>query len=252
MKIDRLSDFILFIASTVMLSLAACDSDSCLHGTGQESSLRIETGHFEALNVQGIFRIILVQDTTCYVEFQGGDKVLEYVNATNTESTVWLDNTNQCFFFRDYEKIKAYVHFSHLNRIDLFEVSRVESLGAVDSIRSMTVQGPMADIDIELNCDQFSFYNNHTTGGRYTFSGMCNKFSISAYYTAQITTDRLVAKNIFINNSSLSDIYITAEDLLRVEIHNRGNIYYAGSPQIEIDSVSGSGKLIPWDNTENN
>jgi hypothetical protein len=236
----------LYILAISLACMTACDSDSCLHGTGEKSTIRIATGFFETLNVQGILDIILVQDTTCFVEFEGGDKVLEYASAVNTESAVWLNNSNRCFFLRDYEKIKAFVHFTHLNKIDLFEVCKVESRGALDSLSYMTVQGPMAEVDITFNTDRFGFYNNQTTGGLYTFRGICDKLYLGGYYTAKINLADLMVREMNLNNSSLSDIYVNASELLTIQIHNKGNIYYSGSPQIVIDSVSGSGRLLPW------
>jgi hypothetical protein len=236
----------LIILAIGLLYLAACDTDSCLHGTGEKTSVKIETGYFGTLKVQGIFRMILVRDTTCFVEFEGGSKVLQYVSAENSESTLWLNNTNRCSFFRDYEKVIAYVHFRHLNKIDLYEVCKVESQGAIDSLDFITVQGPMAEINIVFNTNHFNFYNNRTTGGLYTFSGICDRFRLSGYYIAKINTDSLVARDMYVNNSSLSDIYVDATELLTVQLLNRGNIYYKGSPQIVIDSISGSGRLLPW------
>jgi hypothetical protein len=232
----------------IVLLVSACEMDSCLHGTGENSRIKVETGFFETLKVQGILHVILVQDTMCFVEFEGGDKVLKYISAENSDSTVWLNNTNSCFYLRDYEKAKAYVHFTHLNKIDLFEVCKVESSAALDSLYYMTVQGLMAEINIELNTDRFGFYNNTTTGGVYTFRGYCDRLTLSGYYTAKINTEGIVARSFSVNNSALSDIYVSATEFLKVQIHNKGNIYYSGSPQIVIDTIAGSGRLLPWIN----
>lgn len=229
-----------------LILMTGCETDSCLHGTGENEHITIETGFFETLNVQGILHVILVQDTTCFVEFEGGDKVLEYVSAENINSAIWLSNTNSCFFLRDYEKVKAFVHFTHLNKVDLFEVCKVESKNVLDSLYSMTVQGLMAEIDLELNTDRFGFYNNGTTGGLYSFRGKCDRISIRGFYTAKINTAELTARDYYVNNSSLSDVYVDATEILRVQIHSKGNIYYSGSPQIVIDTITGTGRLLPW------
>jgi sulfur relay (sulfurtransferase) DsrF/TusC family protein len=175
----------ILLAILCLLPLA-CETDSCLHGTGSTTRQYVETGFFHHLNVKGIFHIILVQDTAYYVEFEGGDKVLDYVSAVNTDSILWLDNTNRCFYLRSYEKIKAYVHFSHLNKIDLFEVSLVESMNPLDSLYYMTVQGKMAEVNIELNSTRFGFYNNTTTGD-YTPSVVTATGWIAAYIQQNLT-----------------------------------------------------------------
>jgi hypothetical protein len=237
---------ILLYFSVLICVLYSCETDSCLHGTGDQTQIRIETGFFETLKVKGILDVILIQDTICFVELDGGDKVLNYVTAEIVDSALWLNNTNSCFYFRDYAKTKVYVHFTHLNRIDLFEACRLASKGCLDSLYYLTVQGPMAEVDLELNTNRFSFYNNKTTGGLYTFRGNCDNLVISGYYIAKINLEGITARNFSVNNSSLSDFYVSATELLKIQIHNRGNIYYSGNPEIIIDSISGNGMLLPW------
>jgi hypothetical protein len=241
--LKRLPLYLLIIADSMF---PACDSDPCLHGSGDNTVIRAETGYFKRVKILGIFNVTLVQDSVSYLEFEGGDKMLEQASFNNEEEVLSLTNSNRCSFLQDYQKIEAFVHFTKLEGIDLMEVCKVESQGRLDSLSSMTVQGAMAEVNIVLNTQGFRFYNNHTTGGLYTFYGSCDRVSISGYYTAKFNTEELSAREVYINNSSLSDFYITASEILTVEIHNKGNIYYRGSPAIVIDSVSGSGQLLPW------
>jgi len=229
-----------------MLLSAGCEVDRCFHGTGETARVQIETGYFDELNVEGLFHVILVEDTVNFIEFVGGEKVLEYVNVANTDSALWLYNTNGCFFFRDYEKIKAFVHYQYIGIMNIYEVCKVESIDSLAALRSMTVQSEMAELDLTINCERFSFYNHTTTGGTYSFSGKVDRCSIGGHYTGKFVMNDLIVRDFSINNSSISDMYVNAVERLKVRIHSSGNIYYSGSPYIEIDSITGSGQLIPW------
>ncbi len=237
---------IILLAITGLFFIIACESDRCFHGTGQITSRRFETEYFCKMGVQGLFNIVLIEDSLCYVEFEGGEKVLDYVDANNIDSVLWLDNYNHCFFLRKYDRIKAYVHFQKLDRLDLFEVCKVESYDSLTAFQYMTVQGEMAEMNIILNCERFSFYNHRTTGGDFSFSGNVDRCWISGYYTAKFTMDELVVRDFFVRNSSLSDMYVNATERLRVEILHHGNIYYSGTPEIIVDSIAGTGQLLPW------
>jgi hypothetical protein len=70
---------------------------------------------------------MLVQDTTCYVEFWGGKNMLEYAKAKNTDSVLWIDNSNGCLFLKDYKKIQLFVHFSDINVANFFEPCKIRS-----------------------------------------------------------------------------------------------------------------------------
>jgi hypothetical protein len=194
-----------------------------------------------------MYEIILVQDSVYYIELEGGDKVLDYTTVSNTDSVVYLDNSNECFFLRDYEKIKCYLHFSDRLVLSLFETCRVTSRLPVTSVFTLIVPAEMAEVDIQLNNPHFHFYNHRTTAGTYTFRGYSDLSVISGFYSARFDLSALTSREMHVNNSSIGDMHVNAAEVLKVQIHNTGNIYYSGSPQIIIDSVSGSGNLIRED-----
>ena len=241
----RTSGWIIVIIYTLLLGVS-CEGDRCFHSVGTEEKLWVETGYFQKMNVKGMLHIFLVEDTACFVEFEGGSNVLEYVSAVNTDSLLELYNTNACAFFRDYEKIRAFVHYQRLDRVDILEVCELESLDSLREIGSMTAQGDMAEINIMLDCRNFSFYNHRTTGGVFTFSGSVDRGYFLGFYTAKFVFEDLVVRDLYLMNSSLSDMYVNATERLEVRILHRGDIYYSGSPEIIIDSLSGSGRLLPW------
>jgi hypothetical protein len=108
----------------------------------------------------------------------------------------------------------------------------------------LKIQAEMAEVDITLNVERFYYYNHTTTGGKYTFRGNADYASIAGYYTAQFNLDELQVRHLDLNNSSVGDMYVKPQEILNVQIHHEGNIYYTGFPKITIDSISGSGELI--------
>ncbi len=217
----------------------------CWHGTGQKTIQVYEIGYFREVNVRGMFEIILVQDSVCYIELEGGNEILGYVAVTNTDSVVYLDNSNECAFLRDYEKIKCYLHFSDYLQLSLFETCKLISQNSVTSNLTLIVPAEMADVNIQLNNPHFHFYNHRTTGGTYTFSGYSDWCVISGFYSARFILSDLISREMVVKNSSIGDMHVNPIEKLTVEIHNKGNIYYSGSPEIIVDSISGTGKLIP-------
>jgi hypothetical protein len=218
--------------------------NKCWHGTGQNTSLIIETGYFHEANARGIFEIILVHDSVYYIELQGGEKVLDYAEVNVTDSSANLDNSNECYFLRDYEKIKCYLHYADNLQLNLFETCKVSCQNPVTTNLLLTVPAELAEVDILLDNSHFHFYNHKTTGGTYTFRGFSDRCIISGYYSARFVLSDLTSREMHINNSSIGDMHVNANQLLEVEIHNKGNIYYSGSPEIVIDSITGSGRLF--------
>lgn len=232
--------FIFFMA----LLIQACDSNGCFEKGGNERIEEIHLNSFTELSAHGMFELILVPDTTDYIEFKARESVIPHLTARLEDKTVLLENSNSCFYQRDYKKVQAYVHYESLGKINLYEPCKLTTMYPITGVMSLVVQAEMAEVDIEINSDQFYFYNHTTTGGKYTFRGFVDYSSITGYYTAQFNLDELEARHLIVNNSSIGDMYVNASEILEVQIHHRGNIYYTGNPQIIIDSISGSGELI--------
>ena len=242
----KMNRFISILVLTLLV-LSACDPDSCLEKGATEEIRELSVSYFERLRIEGTYLVILVQDSTDYVEFEAPEGVLDHLKAEVNDSVLVLTNSNDCSYRRDFRKPKAYIHFTDLKNIDLFEVCKLTSEVAIKNTMRITVQTEIAEIDLKFDSPHISFYNNTTTGGIYTFRGNCKYANISGYYSAQFNLDELYVNELHLNNSSLSDMTVHASDLLKVEIHHQGDVYYDGSPKVIVESITGSGKLIHID-----
>ena len=243
MKLDRI--IYLSILAGALLFFSTCKPDSCLHGDGENTTLHMETDSFSYVSLRGMFDVVMVQDTTYYVEFEGGSQALEYVQTNNDGKNLTCYNTNNCAFLRGYKKIKLYIHFVSIKRMDVFETCKITSQIPITSDFYFTVQADMADVDLLVDCDRLNFWANMTSGGVYKFRGRCNYARLEGYYAAKIDSKELNADQLFIKNFSVADFDVFAGSKLTAEIHNKGNIYYSGTPSVIIDTVNtGSGKLI--------
>jgi hypothetical protein len=239
---SRLSIYILLIVTAILL--LACEPKGCFEKRGPQVSEEIHVDQYSELSVYGMFETILVPDTTDYVEFVTRESILPQLSAKVEEDILILHNSFDCFYQRDFSKVKAYIHYSGLQKINLYEPCLLTTDYPIENTVVLVVQAEMAEVDIEISAERFHFYNHRTTGGKFTFRGSVDYSSISGYYTAQFNLDKFEARHLKLNNSSIGDMYANARDKLEVQIHHRGNIYYTGNPEIVIDSISGSGQLI--------
>lgn len=232
------------VAVLFIFLFIGCESDGCLNKNSSESLIEWQTAYFNDVNIQGLFDVILIQDTAHYVEFETKPSFHDHLSAKVLDSVLTLENSNDCFYKRDFSHPKAYVHFSEIHLIDAREACKITSELPITSNLNLIVTGEMAEVDIELNSQHFNFYNHSTSGGSFTFRGNSKNAFVAGFYTAKFKLDALEVQTLQINNSSIGDFSVQAKDRLYVRIHNRGNIYYSGNPEVIIDSISGTGKLI--------
>jgi hypothetical protein len=171
-------------------------------------------------------------------------KYLEYAQVQTSDSVLSLYNTNSCSFLRDYKRIGVYIHFSKMGNLNISEPCNVKSLNAITGNFVVSVGSDIAEVDIELNNDNFFFYTNKHTAGSYLFKGQCNNCTLWGFYATKIDASNLKTRTMSVLNSSIADFTVNVEEKLSVEIQNSGNVIYSGSPIVQIDSLSGSGRVI--------
>jgi hypothetical protein len=230
-----------------LLTIFGCKGDGCFKGAGNDSVAHIETGYFKTVNFNGIFDVMLVQDTVCYVDFEGGENMLQYAKAENKDSVLNIDNSNECLYNKDYKKIKLSLHFTKIKLLAFYESCKIRTERPITDDFALIVPGLIADLDIELNNNHFFFYNHLTSAGIYTYRGKCTNCRIDGYYTSKIDASQLITKNMVIENHSIVDFKVRAEETLHVGLYDRGNVYYYGNPEVFIDTLVGPGKVFKAD-----
>ena len=230
-----------------LLLFVSCDSDTCWHSRGELTALQFPVAVYDSMVINGLLNVVLVEDSLNYVEFRGGTNELEFVKAYVKDSCLWLENDNSCLFLRDYERITAFVHFQSLRRLQIFSPCKLESQGTLTSLRWISLMSETAEIDLELDAEVFGFLNHVVCGGKYKFSGRVGSCWMHVNYSPLCDISELVVRDFTTINASLSDFYVNATEELTVEIRNSGNIYYSGDPEIIIESITGTGKLLPWE-----
>ncbi len=231
----------------ILLILQGCEPDACFHAAGNADSKEVYGPDFWSLKVESMMHVILVDDTSSFVRFEGGSKVLPYVEVQREGSTLILTHSNSCAFFQDYQKIKAYVHTKTVHEVHLLTDCKLESQGTLSQELFITAEGKVAEINIRQQAARLWFYNLNTTAGKYTFSGYVDRLDFMASYTGQFNLEGLQFREGLLDNASISDIYANPLENLHVKIRNKGNVYYRGTPEIVLDTLLGTGEVRRWE-----
>lgn len=234
-----------FLILGILFLFMACERKGCLQNAVNDKSMVLELEPFSEMDIRGMFDLRLIPDSQNYVEFITRESVFEYLHANIDEAgRLTLENANDCFYRRDYSKVIAEVHFNSLTRVNVHEAGKLSSEFPLTGRFSVTVQSDMAEVDLLLDTETFGFYNHTTTGGDFRLRGSSTHASLSVFYTARADFSAFTATSLRLHNGSVGDIQANALEKLEIEISHEGNIYYTGTPEIVIDTISGSGKLI--------
>lgn len=228
----------------IFLGFTTCEIDQCLQTAGRDVNQMFELDSIGIAEIAGVFNFELVQDTSWYLEVITGENILKHIEINNSNDSLVITNNNKCAWFKGYERPHLRLHFPNLQKINVLESCYLYSVDTITSNMRIAVKTHLAEATLILNAKKLFFITYNSTGGIYTFSGKVDQMFMAGHYNNVNDASGLIVKKAHVINESITDYKIWAEDELTVALLNTGNIYYKGNPEIIIDSVSSTGKLI--------
>ncbi len=241
-----------FIKSLIALCffLTACDNNfpgDCFKSTGDHIWEERELESFNNVRLQDNIDLFLYPDTFNYVKIYAGANLIENITTTINDSVLKIKNQNSCNWVRDPGKpIEAHVHIKSLDTLEYYSgYGNIETITPIEgSSFNLKVKNGHGDVRIKANTHHaFLSFKSGTSDIHY--EGNVNYLGIFYRAFGRFDSRKMNASHTYINQMSSNDAYIKVEKRLVVEIHLQGNVYYLGSPEIEIQGIYGEGDLIP-------
>lgn len=229
----------------VFLLFSTCEIDRCLQSAGHEVNQVFELDTFDVLEIAGVFDFELVQDTSLYMEVITGENILNHIEVDNSNDSLVIYNYNKCAWFKGYKRPHIRLHFPELERINVLESCYLFSRDTITSKMRIAIKTNLAETNLILNSEGLFFITYNSTGGVYKFSGKVEKMYMAGHYNNINDASELQVNYAEVINKSITDYKVWVDKRLDVTLLNTGNIYYKGNPEINIDSVRSTGKLIP-------
>lgn len=229
----------IFTIATLLILLSSCQK---LLFNDEEESREIITGKYKAVKVNGIYNLVLVQDSTDRLLITGSNDI-GATEAVVKNDTLTIRDTKK--FSLNPGRNTIEIHFS---RLDYLVTYGPVGLSAEDTIRgdrmSWDAIGEIAEGSITLDCSIFTLCNSANTLGFITLSGKAEVLVVFNRYGGSVFAGKMSCRYADITNESAGDVHVNATEGLTAYIWGPGNIYYSGDPVINIREVKGTGNLV--------
>ena len=244
----RLKNIYLFLATGFLSALLAFSS--CSKGN-DPLTVKENLAAFHTIEIDGVYEIILIQDTISSISITGTEKQIDksVYSVSDSVLSVSTGHTGD-YLHPKNENIRITIHIRNLKRINIHETCKIVSydpIGNPNDEIGIVVDTKLADIDLNLGCRTFYYWNN-PNGTKLKLKGDVQELKIWNAGLAQVNSTGLNAEYVLCENGSLGDCQVRAAQKLEYSITNRGNIYYYGNPaEIVVGIHSSDGKLIKAD-----
>lgn len=207
-----------------------------------EKTRVIDLGNFYAAEIHGIYNVVLIQDSTNRLVIKGTNDV-STIDAVASNDTLIIRNSKKLSL--NMEKNTLELHFRNLEYLMTNNPVNVTSMDTIkgDNFKYLAL-GEIAEVKLLVDCNYFLVVTSANTLGYFHIYGRANRCTLWQRYGSSIFAGTLICKKAEVINGSVGDLYVNASENINVSLLGQGNIYYYGTPLIEIAELKGSGKLI--------
>jgi len=224
----------------LLLLFSSCQ-EILFNDNEQKKELLLE--NFNVVRIFGLYNIVLIQDSTDRVVINGKNDV-NSITAVVINDTLTIDDHKNLSF--NPNKNTLFLHFKDLKYLITYDPVNVLNLDTIKVLNFLfDAIGEIAEVKLVIDCDYFQLHNSANTLGHFYISGKSNSCMFFNRYGCSIYADSLFCKNGKIINESVGDVYVNVSERLYIFIWGPGNIYYYGTPQIDLVEKKDKGKVIP-------
>jgi hypothetical protein len=233
----------------LLILLLAIVMTSCFKeenwSAGPEVTHKIILGPFHTLELNSVFDILLVQDTTDYALVTCGQNLIDNIVITQNNDLLQLDQNTGLNWARTYKHTLVELHFKMLSFIQINKSIRLETKSSVQS-PDLSVQdnSPVSEIDITIDCNNFYMSVLRDNFGIYTVSGTTKNCRLEPDGSAHFKTMNLVADSCSFVHHGIGDCFVNAKRVLSGKIIRNGSIFYKYYPSLKLEIEKGSGKVL--------
>lgn len=234
--------------SLALVLLLGCNKENapdCFKRAGSTVQEVRELAPFTRIETSDFLHLELSQSPEFKVEITGPENVLPKVLSEVENGVLRIANTNTCNFVRSFNKpitLRIHAPFFHqiihngTGNISILDTLRGSSFFLENNDAAGVFQG-------RLECDTISIIS-HTGVSDVNISGEAKRFELFAQGLGKMNASQLRADVVLINNSSINDVYVWAEQYLFAFIGSKGNIYYLPSTANVDEVIEGTGRAV--------
>lgn len=226
----------------------ACNREQapdCFQTAGKETTIRRDIADFNSIELRDYLQIELCDSTEKFIEITGPQNLLPDILTDVDNEVLRISNSNTCNFVRSFKKkITIRIYAPEFPDIQNHGTGDITSVNKIEC-SFLKIENRNAAGTIRLNVDLDSIAIATHTGVTDAFiSGQCDQTFLFNQGLGIIDTRNLISGGVFVNNSSINDVFVKTNGYMYAFIKFSGNIYYYGEPAQIDKNIFGSGEVV--------
>jgi hypothetical protein len=231
-----------------LLVLAACNKENapdCLQSAGDMTTETRLLPAFNIVEIRDYIQVELYDSTETFAQITAPENLLPEIIIQQENGELVISNQNSCNWVRSFKNrivVRLYApEFRHITQRGTGDITAINTL----TCNSFTLENRHAagTIQLKVIVDSLAILT-HTGVADVTVSGVASHAEYFNQGYGWIDARDVEAQNVFVNNSSINNVYVNSTGYLYGAIYFSGNIYYGGHPTSIDKDIHGSGEFI--------
>ena len=239
----------IFQVLILLFFISSCEKENrpdCFTSTGKETTESRILGGFTKIHMDDGINVFITESAQRSVAVTGGSNLLDNVITEVKDGILNIKNRNKCNWVRSFKRdINVYINIDSLDEIQHSGSGNIDILNTLKSSRfiiNMLQSSGNINLNLEGNYVELKI---HTGPAKVTATGNANELIIYNSSPGIIDAQDFTCQKALAINRNTGRLYVNASNTLKAEIFGSGNIYYIGSPTIDL-AIYGDGKLVSF------
>lgn len=234
-----------FLQTLVLVSFVGVSSLQAQKINDPNVELRTLSGSFHAIEVSNAVDLYLSQSEDEALAVSASEpKYRDRIkaNVENGVLKIWYDNKDEKLWGGPNKKLKAYISFKNLDRLQARGASDIYTEGSI-KVNELDVKlSGASDFTGSIFANQLTV-NISGASDMKLKSGKVTKLSVDASGASDFRGYELIADDCTADASGASSIYITVNNELSVHASGASDVYYKGSGRIRDIKSNGASSV---------
>lgn len=209
----------LVLCAAVVFSLVGCNSNA-IKGSGKITTNKREMQKFKTVQINGDFNVNIVAQKKQDLAIIGDDNVVPRISTEVKEGTLYV-RLLPGKLLKPSKTPEIVISVAELNKIKASGGSKIRVMN--------------------LKSDQVNVKTSGNT--QLDIAGVANTVRVKSSGSAQTNAQFLEAKNVKVKTTDTAKTYISASNVLDVNVSDSGRVQYTGNPKKIIKDIKDSGKV---------
>ena len=237
--------FIKYFISILLALFISCDDQL------EETSHYAVLEPFDNIELNSVFDVYLSSDSLYSIKIAGEENAIKNISFKVVNRILSVNNNAKWKWLTPEDnKIKLYISSNQLSQIIVKETCNIQTLNTLLADEFSIINHPkprLSQINLELDCKTFFYWNNYQCGGKLKLRGRTDNLVIYSFALMSVDASALTSNHALIENNSRGDCEVRVKDKIEYKIGGSGNIYLHGTPEIVLLEKKSTGRLIHLD-----